>query len=81
MASKERVEQVRSILYPQLKRTVDLNSEPGSSSWFLALPLQDKGFHLTKQEFWDVLHLYYGWTLLKIPATVFAVLISLRIMP
>ena len=25
------------------------------------LPLQDQGFHLHKQEFWDALHLHYGW--------------------
>ena len=41
VASKERAEEVRSILSPQLQRTVDLNSEPGASSWLLALPLQD----------------------------------------
>ena len=67
MASKERAEEVRNILSPQLQRTVDLNSEPGASSWLLALPLQEQGFHLTKQEFRDGLHLRYGWTLLNTP--------------
>jgi len=62
VASKERAEEVRSILSPQLQRTIDLNSEPGASSWLLALPLQEQGFHLTKQEFRDRLHLRYGWT-------------------
>ena len=57
VASKECVEEVRSILSPQLQRTVDVNSEPGAYSWLLALPLQDQGFHLTKQEFWDALYL------------------------
>jgi len=49
------------MLSPQLQRTVDLiyiNSEPGASSWLLALPLQEQGFHLTKQEFWDAFHLH-----------------------
>jgi len=68
VASKERAEELRSILSPQLQRAVDLNSEPGASSWLLALPLQDQGFHLTKQEFWDALHLRYGWTLLNTPS-------------
>ena len=67
VASKERAEEVRNILSPQLQRTVDLNSEPGASSWLLALPLQEQGFHLTKQEFRDGLHLRYGWTLLNTP--------------
>ena len=54
----------------QLQRAVDLNSEPGASSWLLtlALPIQEQGFHLNKQEFWDALHLRYGWSLLNIPS-------------
>ena len=47
---------------------VDLNSEPGASSWLLALQLQDQGFHLTKQEFWNALHLRYDWNLLNTPS-------------
>ena len=55
----------RKVESAQLQRAIDLNSEPGASSWLLALPLQDQGYHLTKQEFWDALHLRYGWTLLN----------------
>ena len=44
----------------------------------MLLPLQDQGFHLTKQEFWDALHLRYGWKLLVI---VFAVPIFLLVIP
>jgi len=66
-ASKECGEEVRNMLSPQLQRTVDLNSEPGASLWLLALPLQEQGFHLIKQEFRDALHLHYGWTLLNTP--------------
>ena len=47
---------------------MNLNSEPGSSSWLTALPLHDQGFHLNKQEFWDALHLRYGWKLVNIPS-------------
>ena len=67
-ASKERALEIRESLSPQFQRAVDLNSEPGASSWLLPLPLQDQGFHLTKQEFWDALHLRYGWTLLNTPS-------------
>ena len=42
---------LRNGLSSQLQRAIDLNSEPGASSWLLALPLQDQGYHLTKQEF------------------------------
>ena len=38
-------------------------SEIGFSSLLSILPLQDKGFYLHKQEFWDTVHLYYGWEL------------------
>ena len=47
---------------------MDLNSETGSSSWLTVLPLQDQGFHLHKQEFWDALHLCYGWKLAGTPS-------------
>jgi len=66
--SKERALEIRDSLSLQLQRASDLNSEPGASSWLLALPLLDQDFHLTKQEFWDALHLRYGWTLLNIPS-------------
>ena len=67
-ASKKRALEIRNGLSSQLQRAIDLNSEPGASSWLLALPLQDQGYHLTKQEFWDALHLRYGWTLLNTPS-------------
>ena len=46
---------------------MDLNSETGSSFWLTVLPLQDRSFHLYKQEFWDALHLRYGWQLPNTP--------------
>ena len=48
MAIKEHALEIKNSLSTQLQRIVDLNSEPGASSWLLALPLQDQGFHLTK---------------------------------
>ena len=68
MATKEHALEIRNSLSTQLQRIVDLNSEPEASSWLLALPLQDQGFHLTKQEFWDALHLRYDWNLLNTPS-------------
>ena len=66
--SKELAMHVRDHLSSQLQRAVDLNSEPGVSSWLLALSLQEQGFHLNKQEFWDAVHLRYGWKLLNVPS-------------
>ena len=50
-----------------LQRAMDLNSEKGSSSWLTVLTFHDQGFHLNKREFWDAIHLRYGWTLPNIP--------------
>ena len=68
MVTKEHALEIRNSLSTQLQRTVDLNSEPGASLWLLALPLQDQGFHLTKQEFRDALHLRHDWNLLNTPS-------------
>ena len=68
LAYKDKAKDIYSRLSPSLQRAMDLNSEPGSSSWLTALPLRDQGFHLNKQEFWDALHLRYGWKLVNIPS-------------
>ena len=45
---------------------MELNKEKGAGSWLTALPLQEHGFSLNKQEFRDAICLRYGW---KIPNT------------
>jgi len=60
LAYKEAAKDVYSRLSSTSQRAMDLNSETDSSSWLTVLPLQDQGFHLNKQEFWDALHLRYG---------------------
>ena len=39
-----------------------------SSLWLIALPIQEQGFHLNKQEFQDALRLRYGWELSRVPS-------------
>ena len=67
----QQIENQANIIYdqlnPQMKRCVDLAKEKGSSSWLSAIPLAEHGFHLHKGEFWDALHLCYGWNLPNIP--------------
>ena len=46
---------------PQLKCSVDLATEKGSSSWLSVLPLEEHGFYLHKGEFRDTICLRYGW--------------------
>ena len=43
-----------------------LNKGKGAGSWLTALPLQDQGYCLNKQEFRDAVSLRYGW---RIPNT------------
>ena len=66
-AAKVRAQEVYAELSQPLQRAMDLNSEKGSSSWLTVLPFHDQGFHLNKHEFWDAIHLRYGWILPNIP--------------
>ena len=58
-------------LYPHLtpdqKRSVDLTSQKGASSWLIALPLSEHGFFLNKGEFRDEICLRYNWELKNTP--------------
>ena len=42
------------------KRVNEISRESGSSNWLSCLPLEDSGYVLTKQEFWDVLNLRHN---------------------
>jgi len=46
---------VKSCLDPLLLRIVGLNTMKRSSRWLTALPIQEQGFYLNKQEFCDAL--------------------------
>ena len=46
-----------------LKRSVDLAQQKGSSSWLESLPLSEHGYHLSKSEFRDTICLRYSWSL------------------
>ena len=39
------------------KRANDISCEVGASNWLTTLPFEDKGFHLSKREFWDAVSL------------------------
>ena len=44
-------------------RTNDLNQKTGVSAWLTTLPLKQEGYVLTKQLFWDLICIRYGWQL------------------
>ena len=60
------LENLKSDLPEVLKRSVELASERGASSWLSALPISDFGFKLHKGAFCDALALRYGWPLSRI---------------
>ena len=64
----EVLEDLRSRMTPVESRTNDINCETGASIWLTTLPIEEKGFSLTKREFWDSVHLRYGWPLPRLPS-------------
>ena len=44
-----------------------INQEKGASTWLSTLPLKEEGYSLSKQEFWDLVKIRYGWPLSRLP--------------
>ena len=49
-------------------RILDCIREKGASNWITALPLKEKGFHLSKSDFWDAMCLRYNLEFKRAPA-------------
>ena len=43
-------------------------TEKGASSWLNTMPLEEHDFYLSKQIFWDTIHLIYGIPIARLPA-------------
>ena len=52
-----------------LKRSMEVASEPGASSWLSALPILEYGFAFHKGDFCDALCLCYGWQPCLLPSS------------
>ena len=63
----EATEKVLGEVQAEQRRTIELASEKGASSWLTTLPIEEHGFHLSKTAFWDAIHLRYGWRPEKLP--------------
>ena len=59
---------LKASLTQSLQRSVSLAAERGASTWLSALPLAAHGFHLSKSEFRDAIHLRYGWPPQNLPS-------------
>jgi len=53
--------QLEEKLASNVKRTIQVASEKGTSSWLSTLPVAETGFALHKGAFRDALCLQYGW--------------------
>ena len=60
LANAAKAEQIKGEISATLQRAMELGIEKGVSTWLTALPLQEQGFTLNKQEFQDALCLRYG---------------------
>jgi hypothetical protein len=65
-ATKRKVDEIDQLLLPGTARIVEQTRDKGASSWLNAIPLENHGFSLTKQEFRDSLRLRYNLRLKKL---------------
>ena len=59
---------LRSTLSDEQKRLNELNREQGACRWLTTIPLSEEGYNLTKQLFWDLIRIRYGWKLTRLPS-------------
>jgi hypothetical protein len=63
------LEEIRSRMSDDQKRANSNACAAASSNWLTTLPLEEKGFALSKQEFWDAVSIRYNRTLTRLPTT------------
>ena len=61
--------EISKTLSTEDSRLLQLSMENGASTWLSTLPLAEEGYHLTKQNFWDLIRFRYGWQLSRLPGT------------
>ena len=67
-AAKSRIDRIDESLSPGLLQVVQQTRDKGASSWLNAIPIEDHGLHLNKQEFRDSLCLRYNLPLSNLPS-------------
>ena len=65
--NNEKLQKLGSTLGDEQKCLNELNREQGVSSWLTTIPLSEEGYDLTKQLFWDLIRIRYGWKLTRLP--------------
>ena len=67
-AAKSRIERIDESLSPDLLQAVQQTRDKGASSWLNAIPIEEHGLALNKQEFRDSLCLRYNLPLPNLPS-------------
>ena len=62
---------VRGHMNENQQRLNDINQEPGASGWISSLSLDEEGYVLNKQLFWDLTHIRYDSELNAFPKIVY----------
>ena len=65
--NEEKLKYVKSTLTPVRLKLLEAISEKGASVWLTTMPIKEHGFYLSKQIFWDTIHLRYGLPLKRLP--------------
>ena len=64
---RQKLENIKHQSSDEMKKLLEINREPGSSLWLSTLPIQDEGFQLNKQSFWDLIKIRYGHQVDRLP--------------
>ena len=67
-AAKSRIDRIDELLSPDLLQAVQQTRDKGASSWLNAIPIEEHGLPLNKQEFRDSLCLRYNLPLSNLPS-------------
>ena len=67
-AAKSQIERIDKSLSPNLLQAVQQTRDKGASSWLNAIPIEEHGLALNKQEFRDSLCLHYNLPLSNLPS-------------
>ena len=65
--NKQKLDAICSHMNSEPLHTNNLNQGTGASTWLTTLPLKQKGYARTKQLFWDLIRIQYGWQLSRTP--------------
>ena len=67
-AAKSRIDRIDESLSPDLLQVLQQTLDKGASSWLNAIPIEEHGLALNKQEFRDSLCLRYNLPLPNLPS-------------